>query len=168
MNTAMRKLLNFVVLFAALGFSLGAHAFKPGETVPVPEFTTIDGKTVTAADLKGKVVVLEYWASWCPFCQKQLPYFQKLYGTHAGDGLVVIGLNVENDVAKARGFVDTRKLTFPVVMTNAAIDKQLQRPKGLPVTYVIGRDGKLLRIDTGELFEEDVADIGEIVAPAKK
>jgi len=148
----------------------GSGAPRPvvGQAVSIPEFKTIDGKTVTAADLRGKVVVLEYWASWCPFCQKQLPYFEKLYRARAADGLVVIGLNIENDVAKARGFVDSRKLSFPVVMTNPAIDKLLQRPRGLPVTYVIGRDGKLARLETGEMFEEDVAEIGDLVGPAKK
>ena len=139
-----------------------------GERVVIPEFKTIDGKTITAQDLKGKVVIIEYWASWCPFCQKQLPYFEKLYRAKASDGLVIIGLNIENDVAKARGFVDTRKLSFPVVMTTPAIDAVLKRPKGLPVTYVIGRDGRLLRIETGELFEDDVAEIGEMTGPAKQ
>ncbi|HEX4328436.1 MAG TPA: TlpA disulfide reductase family protein [Burkholderiales bacterium] len=148
----------------------GSGAPRPvlGQGIAIPEFKTIDGKTVTAADLKGKVVVLEYWASWCPFCQKQLPYFEKLYRARAADGLVVIGLNIENGVAKARGFVESRKLSFPVVMTNPAIDKALQRPRGLPVTYVIGRDGKLARLETGEMFEEDVAEIGELVGPVKK
>lgn len=168
MQTTMRRFLALALAAAALAVSSVAAAFQPGDTVPIPELKTIDGKTITPAELKGKVVVIEYWASWCPFCQKQIPYFQKLYNARANDGLVVIGLNIENDVAKAKGFVDTRKLTFPVAMTSDAIDKQLQRPKGLPITYVIGRDGKLVRLDKGELFEDDVADIGDIIGPAKK
>ncbi|HEY4371788.1 MAG TPA: TlpA disulfide reductase family protein [Burkholderiales bacterium] len=163
----MRQFLTLLFAAATFAVSGAAFAFQPGDTVPIPELKTIDGKTITPAELKGKLVVIEYWASWCPFCQKQIPYFQKLYNARAKDGLVVIGLNIENDVAKARGFVDTRKLTFPVSMTSDAIDKQLQRPKGLPITYVIGRDGKLLRLDKGELFEEDVSDIGELIAPKK-
>lgn len=163
----MRQFLALLFAAAAFAASGAAFALQPGDIVPIPELKTIDGKTITPAELKGKLVVIEYWASWCPFCQKQIPYFQKLYNARAKDGLVVIGLNIENDVAKAKGFVDTRKLTFPVAMTSDAIDRQLQRPKGLPITYVIGRDGKLLRLDKGELFEEDVADIGELIAPKK-
>jgi len=146
----------------------GAAAPVLGERISIPALKTLEGKTITAADLKGKVVIIEYWASWCPFCQKQLPYFEKLHRAHAGDGLVIIGLNIEKEEAKARGFADSRKLTFPVVMTTPAIDQTLRRPRGLPVTYVIGRDGRLLRIETGEMFEEDVADLGDLVGPAKK
>jgi len=139
-----------------------------GERIAIPELKTIDGKTIAAADLKGRVVIIEYWASWCPFCQKQLPYFEKLHRAKAGEGLVIIGLNIEKDEAKARGFVDSRKLSFPVVMTTPAIDQALRRPKGLPVTYVIGRDGLLKRIEIGEMFEEDVAELGDLVGPAQK
>ena len=146
----------------------GERAPALGERVLIPELKTIDGNTITAQDLQGKVVVIEYWASWCPFCQKQLPYFEKLYRAKANSGLVIIGLNIENDLPKARAFIDSRKLSFPVVMTTPAIDKVLKRPKGLPVTYVIGRDGLLKRIETGELFEDDVAEIGEMTGPAKK
>ena len=146
----------------------GAPAPAVGQRFALPELKTLEGKTITAADLKGKMVIIEYWASWCPFCQKQLPYFEKLYRAKAGEGLVIIGLNMEGNEAKARGFVETRKLTLPVVMTSPAIDKALQRPKGLPITYVIGRDGRLMRLEIGELFEEDVADIGELVSAAKK
>lgn len=141
---------------------------KVGERIAIPDLKTMDGKTISAADLKGKVVVIEYWASWCPFCTKQMPYFEKLHKARAGDGLVIIGLNIEKDQAKAQGFVDSRKITFPVVMTTPAIDQVLRRPKGLPVTYVIGRDGLLKKIETGEMFEEDVAEIGELVGPMKK
>jgi thiol-disulfide isomerase/thioredoxin len=182
----MRRLFILLLALPLLGFTVlaraaDAPAARPATEVPgsgekapvvgqriaIPELKTIDGKLITAADLKGKVVIVEYWASWCPFCQKQLPYFEKLYRARAGDGLVIIGLNIENNEAKARGFIDSRKLTFPVVMTTPAIDKVLRRPKGLPVTYVIGRDGLLKRLEIGELFEEDVADIGELVTTPK-
>lgn len=146
----------------------GAKPPVVGDRIAIPDLKTLDGKTLSAADLKGKVVVIEYWASWCPFCQKQMPYFEKLHRAKAGDGLVIIGLNIEKDEAKARAFVESRKLSFPVVMTTPAIDQTLRRPKGLPVTYVIGRDGVLKRIETGEMFEEDVADIGDLVTPGKK
>jgi thiol-disulfide isomerase/thioredoxin len=146
----------------------GRPAPMVGERIAIPELKTMDGKTISAADLKGKVVVIEYWASWCPFCTRQMPYFEKLHKARAGDGLVIIGLNIEKEQVKAQGFVDSRKISFPVVMTTPAIDQILRRPKGLPVTYVIGRDGLLKKIETGEMFEEDVAEIGELVGPAKK
>lgn len=177
----MRRLLNLLFAFhlllaAGCAFAAGGSSDVPGSGAPapvvgdriaIPELKTLDGKTIKAADLKGKVVVLEYWASWCPFCQKQLPYFEKLHRARSNEGLVIIGLNIEKDEAKARSFIDTRKLTFPVAMTTPAIDQALRRPRGLPVTYVIGRDGKLARIETGEMFEEDVAEIGDLLKPAK-
>jgi peroxiredoxin len=139
-----------------------------GEHLAIPTLTTIAGHRITAADLRGKFVIIEYWASWCPFCQKQLPYFEKLYRARKDDGLVVIGLNIEHDTAKAANFAATRSLSFPVVMANAAIDRALKRPKGLPVTYVIGRDGVLKQLEKSELFEEDVADIGAMIGASPK
>jgi len=145
----------------------GKPAPVVGERIAIPPLQTIDGKTVSAADLKGKVVIIEYWASWCPFCVKQMPYFEKLYRAKASEGLVIIGLNIEKDEAKARGFAQSRKLSFPVVMTTPEIDAALKRPRGLPVTYVVGRDGRLLRLETGEMFEEDVAELGDLVSAKK-
>jgi thiol-disulfide isomerase/thioredoxin len=141
----------------------GAKPPVVGDRIALPDLKTIDGKPITAADLKGKVVVIEYWASWCPYCQKQMPYFEKLYRAKAGDGLVVVALNIEKEEAKARAFVESRKLSFPVAMTTPAIDQALRRPKGLPVTYVIGRDGLLKKLEVGEMFEEDVAELGDLV-----
>lgn len=179
----MRRLLCFLValpLLWAAGATMAAErsssdvpgSGRPapvvGERIAIPDLKTMDGKTISAADLKGKVVVIEYWASWCPFCTKQMPYFEKLHRARAADGLVIIGLNIEKDEAKARGFVNNRKISFPIVMTTPAIDQVLRRPKGLPVTYVIGRDGLLKKIETGEMFEEDVAEIGEMLGPVRK
>ena len=140
-----------------------AGELKPGDRLTLPDLPLLDGKLLTAAEVRGKVVVLEYWASWCPFCRKQLPYFDKLYRAHRDDGLVMVGLNIENDVTKAREAITTRNYGFPVAMTTPAIDRALKRPKGLPITYVIGRDGLLKKIEIGEMFEEDVAEIGNLL-----
>lgn len=147
-----------------VGEARDAGALKVGERLALPDFPLLDGRAISAADLRGKVVVLEYWASWCPFCKKQLPYFDALYRARQAEGLVMVGLNIENDIAKARDAITSRNYGFPVAMTTPAIDRALKRPKGLPITYVIGRDGLLKKIEIGEMFEEDVAEIGNLLA----
>jgi len=152
-----------LLVLPVAGRARDAGELKLGERLALPDLPLLDGKLVTAADMRGNVVVLEYWASWCPFCRKQLPYFDKLYRARQGDGLVMVGLNIENDVAKAREAIVSRNYGFPVAMTTPAIDRALKRPKGLPITYVIGRDGLLKKIEIGEMFEEDVAEIGNLL-----
>ncbi len=126
-----------------------ARALDRGTTPPEIGLNDLQGKPVTLAALKGKVVIVDFWASWCGPCKEELPVLQKLYARYASRGLVVVGVNIDNDLKSARRFVKKLGLTFPVVHDAAKrVVKQYAPPK-MPSSYILGRDGKVHHIQEG-------------------
>lgn len=123
----------------------------------------IDGRKLQTRDWAGKVVVLEYWATWCPFCARQMPHVQALYDKHHGRGLEVLALSIDRKPADIAPFLKTKRYTFPVAWLSPQLARVLPKPPGLPVTIVVGRDGKVKMADSGELFAEDVAGIARFL-----
>ncbi|PZP63496.1 MAG: TlpA family protein disulfide reductase [Azospira oryzae] len=133
-----------------------------GSRFPLPaSIELIDGRRLQAQDLKGKLVVLEYWATWCPFCARQMPYMEKLHRDHHRQGLVVLGLSVDKEAADVLTYVKQRGVSFPVAWLSPELARALPKPAGLPVTIVIGRDGRVKMAEAGELFPEDIAAIAK-------
>ena len=128
-----------------------------------PAVPLIDGKTVQTKVFAGKVVVLEYWATWCPFCARQMPHVEALYKKEHSRGLEVLALSIDKKAADIPPFLKTKNYTFPVAWLSPALAKVLPKPAGLPVTIVIGRDGRVKMADSGELFAEDIAGIAKFL-----
>lgn len=99
----------------------GVQTWNPLVGDPAPDFTlkTLDGQTVRLSSLKGSVVLLDFWASWCGPCQDYLPGTEALHRKYGSRGLKVLGVNIEGDLAAARKNASTLKLTFPSVMAQA-------------------------------------------------
>jgi thiol-disulfide isomerase/thioredoxin len=137
---------------------------KVGSPFPLPpEVELIDGKRLHTRDWAGKVVVLEYWATWCPFCARQMPHVEALYKKEHSRGLEVLALSIDKKAADIAPFLKTKNYTFPVAWLSPALAKVLPKPAGLPVTIVIGRDGRVKMADSGELFAEDIAGIAKFL-----
>jgi thiol-disulfide isomerase/thioredoxin len=167
MNNMIRLPLAWLV---AAVFLLGAgvaQALQVGDPVALPDIRLHDGSTLRAADLKGKVVVVEYWASWCPFCKNTMPHLQKFYDANKAKGLEVIVLSIDKTEREAVDALRERGFTFRAGMATAEVNRVFGRLRGLPVTYVIGRDGKLAREEIGEMFAEDVAEFAKFLSPAR-
>lgn len=156
-----------LLLFA--GWLHAASAFaaelRVGDTPRLPVVRAIDGSMIDPAALRGKVVVLSYFATTCPFCMNEAPKLQKLYRDNR-DRLVVIGVNIQkydpDQHRKVREWVDRYRLTFPVTTDYDAIEAVVGRLKGLPVNHVLDRNGRVVRIDVGEIFDEDFDDIARL------
>lgn len=134
---------------------VGAHFPLPA-TIPL-----LDGSTLKTSDWDGKVVVVEYWATWCPFCARQMPHVETLYKKERARGLEVLALSIDKRASDISPFIKQRGYTFPVAWLSKDLARVLPKPPGLPVTIVIGRDGKVVMADSGELFAEDVAGIAK-------
>jgi thiol-disulfide isomerase/thioredoxin len=127
------------------------------ERVEWSDIELIDGRQLTAAELRGNAVVAQIWASWCPFCGAQNPHVQKLYDDYRDGGLRVIAFSIDKTVQAARDYVAKRGYTFPVAMTSPKVDEWFGKRRTLPETYVVSRAGKVVFRHRGEMFPEDIA-----------
>jgi thiol-disulfide isomerase/thioredoxin len=117
----------------------------------------IDGRTLSAADLRSGAVVAQIWASWCPFCAAQNPHVQKLHEAQTGRGLRVVAFSIDKTVEAARDYVTRRGYTFPVAMATPQLDAWFGKRRTLPETYVVDRAGVIVFRHQGEMFPEDIA-----------
>ena len=137
-----------------------------------PDFTlkTVDGKEVTLSKLKGKVVVLDFWATWCAPCRLSLPHLQKLStdAEKAKKGLVVLAVNAGEDKDQVLPFVASNNYSFTVPMDATGRTKEAYGLEGMPTTIVIGRDGKIFAVFVGFNEEESAREVDAAVEAALK
>ncbi len=105
--------------------------------------TDLEGKSWTLSKLRGKVVVVNFWATWCPPCRKEMPDLEALYNHFKGQGLVVLAISDE-DAAKVRPFIAERQVTYPVLLDPGREVNDLFQVEGIPKTFVYDRNGKLV------------------------
>ena len=120
-----------------------------------PDFTlpTMDGDTTTLRQYRGQVVLLNFWATWCPPCVYEMPSMERLYQDLRADGFVVLGVTVDVDPGETdaqgrsqgivREYVERLGVTFPILLDPEGAVEGVYNVSGLPTTYVIGRDGRI-------------------------
>ena len=126
----------------------GASAVCDGKAKKAPDFELSDytGKKVRLADYKGKVVFVNFWATWCGPCKYEIPMFVDLQQRYGAQGLAFLGISVDDPVEELKPFVDQYKMNYPVLVGLGREDVQdAYGPMvGIPVTVVVGRDGNRL------------------------
>ncbi len=122
-------------------------------TFPAPDFTlpTLSGQSLRLSDLRGKAVLLNFWATWCVPCRTEMPAIEELYQRYKDRGLEVIGVNL--DVLSTAGvetFLKEVKVTFPIVLDPSWVASRAYRVVGLPTSYLIDRSGNVVVREVGE------------------
>lgn len=122
----------------------------PSVTVP-PDFSghTVDAREVSLTKLRGKVLIVNFWASWCLECRPEMPVLERLHREHAAHGLVVIGVNARENTGTVRRYARELDLTFPLVLDPRGAVNTLYGVVGLPTTFLIGRDGRAIAFGVG-------------------
>ncbi|MFQ5682484.1 MAG: peroxiredoxin family protein [Candidatus Binatia bacterium] len=113
-------------------------------SAPTPDFTlpSMAGKKLSLKDFRGKLVFLNFWASWCVPCRAEMPAMERLYQEFKGKGFVILAVNVKDIRKHALSFIRELKLTYPVVFDPDGQVGLLYGAWGLPATYLIGREGE--------------------------
>ena len=122
---------------------------------------TFEGETVTPEDYRGKVVLVDYWATWCAPCRKEFPHFNKLLDTY-GDGLVIIAITTDTDMTLLENFLEEKPLRFIIGLAAETITPSWKEPQEIPEAFIIDREGYLrAHLEGGHKFD----DFDEIIKP---
>jgi thiol-disulfide isomerase/thioredoxin len=160
------------LLGAAVALPFGAGAADTtagplptvGGKLRLADLPLLDGGTFRAGSAEGKVLVLYWWASWCPFCAVQTPAIQKLWDAHRAKGLLVLGISVDSKPEAAREYLAKRQYTFPSTFNTPQVERVVRKPgKALPITSVRGRGGRIELLEQGQIFAEDVEQISRFL-----
>ena len=116
----------------------------------------MDGKDFKLANQKGKVVLLNFWATWCGPCVAEIPDFVKVYEEHKDRGFLIVGVLTEDGVDQARVFASEKKMTYPVTLITPEMEEAYGPLFGLPTSVLIARDGSVCLRRPGALSKEEL------------
>jgi thiol-disulfide isomerase/thioredoxin len=141
------------VLVALAAFSAGAQELKPwpGGSTPPLALRDLEGRPHRLQDYRGKVVLVNFWATWCEPCREEMPSIQKLRASLAGRPFEVLAVNLAESEARIRRFMGHTPLPFPVLLDRDGSIAKAWRARVLPVSFVVGPDGAIRYRALGEL-----------------
>jgi cytochrome c biogenesis protein CcmG, thiol:disulfide interchange protein DsbE len=143
-------------LFTTLRERFPGAGDQTGRVAPEFAFDTFTGERYDLADLKGRPVVLNFWASWCIPCRAEMPYFENVYREHRDDGVIFLGLAVQDDPQSAREFLHTVGVTYPTGIDRANQVSTAYGLVGLPTTIFITPDATIARRWNGPVSEAEL------------
>jgi len=131
----------------------------PSVPAPAWKLRTPDGREVSSTDFAGKVMVVNFWATWCPPCRAEIPDLIELQKKYGNEGLVIVGISLDQDGAGVVGkFVEAKGINYPVVLGDDAVVAAFGGFEGIPTTFIIDRQGqirdRLTGADTAAGFEK--------------
>jgi thiol-disulfide isomerase/thioredoxin len=144
--------------------SKSASACTKGKDNCLPDVSYIDtdGRAWTAEELGGKVVVVNFWATWCKPCEHEIPDLSRVYEKYKQRGVVMLGVMADNvDNSELLNFRSDHEMTYPVVRMNSDINVSFGYPRSLPTTFVYDRGGRQITQRVGALREQQLIDMIE-------
>ncbi|PTM59247.1 thiol-disulfide oxidoreductase ResA [Desmospora activa] len=157
----VRRIL-MVVMAGLVGFALyqaladektGAEV---GESAPDFELETLEGETLKLSDLKGKAVLINFWATWCKPCRDEMPAIQSVYERYQDQDFVVVGVNIAETPVSVKGFARQLELDFPIVLDrNREVTKQYNIGP-IPSSVFLDKEGKVVRKQDGQMVEGQI------------
>ncbi len=123
-----------------------APATNPAQPQVAPDFTltSLDGKPLKLSDYRGKVVLLDFWATWCTPCRAEIPRFLEWQQKYGAQGLVVLGVSMDDSSKDAADYAREMKITYPLAMGTPQVADSYGGVLGLPVNLLITRDGQIV------------------------
>lgn len=141
-----RTMLATVAMMLAMG-----HVFATNTSGPAPDFTlkSRSGENIKLSELRGQVVMINFWASWCGPCRQEMPILDQLYQRYEPMGFTLLGVNVEEDSAAAEKVLREIPVSFPVLYDSKNQVSENYQVRAMPSTFLIDRDGKVRYLHKG-------------------
>jgi len=143
-----------------------APAGPPVVGKPAPEWTldSLAGESVSLSDYRGQAVVLNFWATWCGYCEMEIPHFVDLYAEAAEEGLVILAVDMMEERTDVRAYAEDMGMEFPILLDRQGAVADRYYVRGIPTTVFIDRDGIVRRIHAGALTDAQLRDyVSEIM-----
>ena len=134
--------------------STPAQGPEIGKLAPDFQLSNLDGQVVSLSDFRGKPIFLNFWATWCGPCRFEMPFIQKMYEGLSSEGLVVLAVNLQENPATVKEFMETFGLTFPVLMATSREVPLAYNIRGIPATFFIDKNGIIQDIKIGAFTSE--------------
>lgn len=154
----------FLARRASLRSALPHNGLAGGTGKPLaPDFTLpqLDGQPLSLSSYRGKVVLLDFWATWCVPCREETPHFVALQQKYGDRGLEIIGVSMDDSADPVGPFVERFHVNYPIVMGTAKTGEQYGGVLGLPIAFLIDRQGRIVSKHLGatqaEVFEKEIA-----------
>jgi peroxiredoxin len=128
---------------------LNLTGYRPGTKPPEFKGTTVDGRRLSLVSLRGKVVLLNFWATWCQECRPEMPMFERLHREFSVQGLAIVGINAREGTSTIREYAKELGLTFPLILDPKGTIDVAYGVIGLPTTFLIGRNGRPIALAIG-------------------
>lgn len=130
---------------------------------PAPEASAIlmSGETVDLRQWRGKVVLVNFWATWCPYCRHEMPAMEAFYRDYQGKGFEILALSSDDEEKAVREFLAKEGYTFPVAMGSAELSRAFGSPNRLPTSFVIDRQGRIRHKVSGQVHYGRLKDLVE-------
>jgi peroxiredoxin len=135
-----------------------------------PDFslTDVDGKPLALSQYRGKVVLLDFWATWCTPCREETPHFVALQEKYRAQGLQIVGLSMDDDAKPVRAFQREFRMNYPVAMGTVKVAESYGGVLGLPVAFLIDRDGRIVTKYSGPVdMPELERQVASLLAPVE-
>ncbi|MCR6652788.1 MAG: TlpA family protein disulfide reductase [Cellvibrionaceae bacterium] len=136
------------LIFACL-FSLSMQAKELSGPAPDFTLTSIDGEKVKLSDLKGQVVMINFWASWCGPCRQEMPLLNDIYAGYKKAGFVLLSINLDESTDDAKAFLKKTPVNFPVLLDSKGKVADLYKNQAMPSSYFVDRKGNLVHLHQG-------------------
>ena len=156
------KIIVFALVLLVLGACSQGFAIEIGEKAPEFSLSDINGKTVSIADFNGKVVILDFFASWCPPCRQEVPDFIELQKTYGDKGFAMLGVALVT-VEEAKDFAGKAGINYPVLVDDGKVSNLYGPIRSIPTTFVLDKSGKIVKMYIGFRpkadFENDIKEL---------
>ena len=148
-----RKLTAALLACAVLVGAAPAHAVRAGDAAPAFVLPALQGQTIDLRALKGRVVYVDFWASWCAPCRRSFPWMNDLDARYRRDGLTIVGVNVDKRREDADKFLREVPATFAIAFDPQGATPAAFDVKGMPSSYLVDRRGVVVAVEEG-FFDE--------------